>query len=134
MAKVTGKAVDVNLLKRVFAYVYPYRSYFAWSVVLTIALALLAPVRPLLVEYTLDRFILQNDSAGLINMTLLMIVLLLFQSGVQYFHTFLTNAMGQSVIRDLRINVFNHITKLRLKYFDQTPIGQLITRTVSDLE
>jgi ATP-binding cassette subfamily B protein len=63
-----------------------------------------------------------------------MIVILLVQTFIQYFHTFLTNALGQSVIKDLRIDIFNHITKLRLKYFDRTPIGQLITRTVSDLE
>jgi ATP-binding cassette, subfamily B, multidrug efflux pump len=134
MAKVSGKAVDVNLLKRIFHYVVPYRSAFLWSVILTIALAILAPVRPLLIEYTLDKYILENDSSGLLAMTLLMTGLLLVQTVVQYFHTFLTNTLGQSVIKDLRINVFNHISSLRLKYFDHTPIGQLITRTVSDLE
>ncbi|MBC7744586.1 MAG: ABC transporter ATP-binding protein [Flavobacterium sp.] len=134
MAKVSGKAVDVNLLIRVFKYVKPYKSIFIWSLLLTIVLAIIAPVRPLLIQYTLDKFILENDSSGLLIMTLIMIGLLLVQTGVQYFHTFLTNILGQSVIKDLRINVFNHISSLRLKYFDRTPIGQLITRTVSDLE
>ena len=63
-----------------------------------------------------------------------MVVLLIIQSLIQYSQTLLTNTIGQSAIRDLRINVFNHISRLRLKYFDKTPIGQLITRTVSDLE
>jgi len=63
-----------------------------------------------------------------------MLALLLIQTAVQYFHTFFTNILGQSVIKDLRINVFNHISSLKLKYFDRTPLGQLITRTVSDLE
>jgi ATP-binding cassette subfamily B protein len=63
-----------------------------------------------------------------------MLILLLLQTGLQYSHTLLTNTLGQSAVKDLRINVFNHITKLRLKYFDNTPIGQLITRTVSDME
>ncbi|WP_026897940.1 ABC transporter ATP-binding protein [Daejeonella oryzae] len=134
MTKVSGKAVDVNLLKRILRYVKPYRSIFIWSVILTVALAILAPIRPLIIEYTLDEFILKDDSSGLLRMTLLMILILLVQTVVQYFHTFLTNTLGQSVIKDLRINVFNHISKLRLKYFDRTPIGQLITRTVSDLE
>ncbi|HEY1025567.1 MAG TPA: ABC transporter ATP-binding protein [Sphingobacteriaceae bacterium] len=134
MAKVTGKAVDVHLLKRVFGYVRPYRNLLYWSVALTVGLALLAPARPLLIEHTVDRFILTNDRQGLINMSVIMVVLLVFQTIVQYYHTWLTNTLGQSVIRDLRINVFNHIGKLRLKYFDRTPIGQLITRTVSDLE
>ena len=134
MAKVSGKAVDINLLKRIFKYVKPYKSIFIWSLLLTIALAALAPLRPFLIEYTLDKFILENDGSGLIRMTLLMIGLLLVQTVVQYFHTFLTNILGQSVIKELRVNVFNHISSLRLKYFDRTPIGQLITRTVSDLE
>jgi len=134
MAKVSGNAVDVNLLKRVFRYAYPYRRIFAWSIILTILLAVLAPLRPWLIQYTLDKYILLNDSSGLVNMSLLMVGLLLIQTGVQYYHTFFTNVLGQSVIKDLRIHVFNHISSLKLKYFDRTPIGQLITRTVSDLE
>lgn len=134
MAKVTGKAVDIGLLKRVFGYARPYRSIFIWSVALTIGLAVLAPTRPLLIEHTVDRYITTGDGAGLINMTVIMTVLLVVQSVVQYYHTWLTNTLGQSVIRDLRVHVFNHISNLRLKYFDRTPIGQLITRTVSDLE
>lgn len=134
MSKVSGNAVDVSLLKRVFKYVSPYRSIFAWSIILTILLAVLAPIRPWLIQYTLDSYILQNDRSGLVNMGLLMVALLLLQTWVQYFHTFYTNVLGQSVIKDLRIHVFNHISSLKLKYFDRTPIGQLITRTVSDLE
>lgn len=134
MAKVSGNAVDINLLRRVFRYVTPYRSIFIWSIVLTILLAILAPLRPWLIQFTLDRYILLNDHTGLIDMSLLMVGLLLVQTVVQYFHTFFTNILGQSVIKDLRVKVFNHISSLRLKYFDRTPIGQLITRTVSDLE
>lgn len=134
MAKVTGKAYDVNLLKRVFRYVKPYKTIFIWSMILTVALAAIAPLRPLLIEYTVDKYILNNNKEGLINMTLVMLVLLFLQSIIQYYHTYLTNTLGQSTIRDLRINVFNHIGSLKLRFFDKTPIGQLITRTVSDLE
>ncbi|QNK62236.1 ABC transporter ATP-binding protein [Pedobacter sp. PAMC26386] len=134
MSKITGDALNVGLLKRVFQYVRPYRSIFIWSVILTILLALIAPVRPFLIKYTLDNFILKGQHSGLVMMTMLMLFLLVVQSVIQYSHTLLTNTLGQSAIRDLRINVFNHITKLRLQYFDKTPIGQLITRTVSDLE
>lgn len=134
MSKITGDAFNVGLLKRVFQYVKPYKSIFIWSVVLTVLLAAIAPLRPLLIGYTLDHHILKGDYQGLLNMTVLMFVLLILQTGFQYSHTLLTNTLGQSAIRDLRINVFNHITQLRLKYFDNTPIGQLITRTVSDLE
>ena len=134
MAKVSGKAVDISLLRRIFKYVTPYRRIFFWSIILTIIIAVLAPIRPWLIQVTLDKYIIESDSTGLLNMTLIMIGLLLIQTLVQYFHTFYTNILGQSVIKDLRINVFNHISSLRLKYFDRTPIGQLITRTVSDLE
>lgn len=134
MSKIAGDTFNVGLLKRVFEYVKPYRTIFIWSVVLTLSLAAITPVRPWLIGYTLDHFILEGNYTGLINMTILMIVLLLVQSAIQYSQTLLTNTIGQSAIRDLRINVFNHISRLRLKYFDKTPIGQLITRTVSDLE
>lgn len=131
---IIGKTYDWGLLKRVFAYAKPYKSAFFWSIFLTLALAALAPVRPYLIQITLDKYVFFDDTTGLLNMTLLMIGLLLLQTFVQYFQTLLTNTLGQSVIKDLRIDIFNHITKLRLKYFDKTPIGQLITRTVSDLE
>ena len=134
MAKVSGKAVDISLLRRVFQYVGPYRKIFIWSIILTVIIAVLAPIRPWLIQVTLDKYIVESDNAGLLNMTLIMVGLLLLQTLVQYFHTFYTNVLGQSVIKDLRVNVFNHISSLRLKYFDRTPIGQLITRTVSDLE
>jgi ATP-binding cassette subfamily B protein len=134
MSKITGDAFNVGLLKRVFEYVKPYKRIFVWSVILTILLAAIAPVRPFLIGYTLDEFILKSNYSGLVKMTILMLLLLILQTLFQYFHTLLTNVLGQSAIKDLRINVFNHITKLRLKYFDHTPIGQLITRTVSDLE
>lgn len=136
MKLVARKEINTSysLLRRIFHYVKPYKRYLAWSLILTVIMAAVAPIRPLLIEHTLDKYILNNNSTGLLNMTYLMIALLLFQTLVQYFHTFLTNTLGQSVIKDLRIDVFNHITSLRLKFFDQTPIGQLITRTVSDLE
>nr|WP_121269320.1 ABC transporter ATP-binding protein [Pedobacter schmidteae] len=134
MSKITGDAFNVSLLKRVFQYVKPYRKIFILSIILTILLALIAPARPFLIQHTLDNYIMKGHYNGLLTMTILMLVLLVLQAGIQFSHTLLTNTLGQSAIRDLRINVFNHITKLRLKYFDNTPIGQLITRTVSDLE
>ncbi|QPH41064.1 ABC transporter ATP-binding protein [Pedobacter endophyticus] len=131
---VTGDVYNTGLLKRIFQYVKPYRAVFVWSVILTILLAAISPVRPFLIKYTLDNYILTGKYSGLVNMTMLMIFMLILQTLIQYNHTLLTNTLGQSVIRDLRVKVFNHITSLRLKYFDKTPIGQLITRTVSDLE
>lgn len=112
----------------------PYKRIFWVSVILTILLAAVAPALPMLIEHTLDKYILADEYSGLDTMLILMLALLLAQTIIRYFHTLMTNTLGQSVIRDIRIQVFNHITNLRLKYFDNTPIGRLITRTISDLE
>lgn len=112
----------------------PYRGIFWVSVILTILLAAVAPALPLLVEHTLDKYILKADASGLTWMLMAMIGLLIAQTIIRYYHTLATNVLGQNVIRDIRIQVFNHIVNLRLKYFDNTAIGKLITRTVSDLE
>jgi ATP-binding cassette, subfamily B, multidrug efflux pump len=135
MAKgVTGKAFDTALLKRMYTYLRPYRRIFYISVGLTILLALIAPVRPLLVQYTIDHHISAGDQNGLLLIIMLMLVSLFIQTVIQYYHTVLTSFLGQSAIRDLRKLIFNHLLNLRLKYFDHTPIGTLVTRTISDLE
>lgn len=132
--QIIGKAYDSKLLSRLAKYIGPYRKAFWISVVLTILLAAVAPALPMLVEHTVDRYILAGNTAGLTNMLIAMLALLILQTVIRYFHTLMTNTLGQSVIRDIRIQVFEHITNLRLKYFDNTPIGRLITRTISDLE
>ena len=132
--QITGKTYDTTLLKRMTKYIKPYKFVFWVSVILTVLLAAVAPALPMLVEYTLDNYILSDQAEGLSMMLAFMLGLLLLQVGIRYFHTLMTNTLGQSVIRDIRIEVFNHITSLRLKYFDKTPIGRLITRTISDLE
>jgi len=134
MAEVTGKALDWKLLQRVMHYVKPYNKTFVIAGFLTVFMALIAVLQPILIQRTLDDHILLGDYNGLVLMVGLLILQLIVQTIAQYYQTFTTNALGQSVIHDLRIDIFNHITSLRLKYFDRTPIGMLITRTVSDLE
>lgn len=136
MAKdnITGTAYDNKLLGRLAKYIRPYQGIFWVSVILTLLLAAVAPALPLLIEHTLDNYILVKKYEGLNTMLILMLILLVGQTIIRYFHTLMTNTLGQSVIKDIRIQVFNHITNLRLKYFDNTPIGKLITRTISDLE
>lgn len=132
--QIAGKAYDSKLLRRLAKYIRPYKGVFWISVVLTILLAAVAPALPMLVEHTVDNYILSGRTGGLNTMLILMIGLVVLQTVIRYFHTLMTNTLGQSVIRDIRIEVFNHITHLRLKYFDNTPVGRLITRTISDLE
>jgi ATP-binding cassette subfamily B multidrug efflux pump len=129
-----GKAFDSELIKRIYKYFSPYKNTFILAVILTVLIAILAPLRPYLIQYTLDEYILQMDGEGLAFMTLLLISSLLVEVLLSYFQTYYTNWLGQNAIKDLRKRVFAHILKLKPKYFDQTPIGTLVTRTISDLE
>jgi ATP-binding cassette subfamily B protein len=116
------------------AYVKPYRQPFGIAWLLTILLALLSPVRPLLIQRALDHDVAQGDIAGLRIMILLLMGLLVLEGVIMYGNTYLTNWLGQSIIRDIRKEVFRHILRLRLTYFDRTPIGTLQTRTINDVE
>lgn len=130
----TGQLVNSKLLARVFQFVKPYKSIFYKSAFLTIVLAIIAPVRPYMVQYTIDHFIFDSNLMGLIWMVIAMFFVLALQMFVQYYHTLLTNLLGQSAILDLRKKIVNHLLSLKLSYFDHTPIGTLVTRSVSDLE
>ena len=131
---ISGKAFDWDIFKRIYSFTAPYKRTFYISIALTLIVAALSFLRPLLTQFTIDRYIAFSDDRGLLIMCLVMIGLLLMQSVIQYYHTFLTNWLGQVVIRDMRVQLFKHIINFRLKYFDHTPIGTLVTRTVSDLE
>ncbi len=145
---VTGKAVDVGILRRIFRYVRPYRVNFFLAVFTTLSLAALSPIRPLLVKYTFDHFVYVPDPSTtwnsfivtmmqdfmLLYMTILMLGLLILEALFQFSDSFLTNILGQRIIKDLRVQVYRHIINLRLKYYDNTPIGMLVTRAVSDIE
>lgn len=134
MAKVTGSAVDFPILKRVFKYTRPYRGTFYLTLFLTVLLAGITPVRPLLIQYTIDNYIMIPDKQGLLWMTMLMIGLVIIEAIANFFYIFLANFLGQNVIKDLRVELFSHINQFKLKYFDNTPIGTLVTRVVSDIE
>ena len=131
---ITGKAVDVMILKRIFAYIKPHRKNFVLAVCTTITLAFLSPIRPYMVQYTFDHFVAKSDISMLFTMAILLIVLLVSEAFLQFADSFLTNRLGQNIIKDLRIQLYKHIINLRLKYYDNTPIGTLVTRAVSDIE
>jgi ATP-binding cassette subfamily B multidrug efflux pump len=130
----SGNIVDWKVLKRLFTFVKPYIGRFWLVVVLTILLAALAPLRPYLIQLAIDNNILVGDYAGLQRMLVILIGLLVLHSVVQYLHTFYSDWLGQYVIRDLRTTLFRHLLTLKLRFYDRTPIGRLITRSVSDIE
>ncbi|MCE2741727.1 MAG: ABC transporter ATP-binding protein/permease [Sphingobacteriales bacterium] len=123
-----------ELLFNIFSLALPYRGKFFTAVFLTISIAILGPLRPYLIQHTLDTYVTKNDSVGLLNFSLLLFFLLLLQSAIQWWSTLLANFLGQQIIYDLRNKVYNHLLSLKLKYYDQTPVGTLVTRSISDIE
>ncbi len=134
MASLDKNKIDFYLLGRVLGLARPYRSTFILAGVLAVLLAPLATLRPYLVKEMVDKYIFVNDIQGLTRMALLLCALLALEAGFRYVFIYSTNLLGQSVIRDLRVRIFKHLTSLRLSYFDRTPIGTSTTRTINDIE
>ena len=130
----SGQIFDVQILKRIYDFLMPYRLRF-WSLVTLIMVsACVVPLNPLLIRYTIDNYIAQGNYPKLALMLLIMIGVLLLQGFLQFVSAFTAGWLGQTVIRDIRVKLYAKILKLRLKFFDDTPIGRLVTRTVSDIE
>ncbi|MBI1289275.1 MAG: ATP-binding cassette domain-containing protein [Flavobacteriales bacterium] len=134
MSEVTGKAFDLDILGRVLKYVRPYRSRFVFTFFLTVVIAAVSPLRPMLIQYTFDHYIVKPDAEGLLRMTLITIGVLVLEGVLYYFYTYSANWLGQTVIKDLRMEIYRHINSLKLRFFDKTAIGTLVTRVVSDIE
>src|SRR3982750_2783192 len=142
MAETTAaKKFDIAVLRRVFRYAAPYKKKFYWSVVLAILLAVITPVRPLLIQLTVNKYLVHKDDFGesrvvqlVITITLIQIALIFIETAFRFLFTFLTASLGQSVVKDMRVKVYNKILGLNLSQFDKTPIGTLTTRTINDIE
>ncbi len=128
------KKFDYQLFGRVIALAKPYRGIFITAGVLAVVLAPVATLRPYLIKVMVDDYIFKFDIPGMTRVAMLIGVVLLVNVLLQYAFIYSTNWLGQSVIRDLRVSVFKHITNLKLSYFDKTPIGTSTTRTINDIE
>lgn len=126
--------LDVSLLKRVLAFTKPYQKRFIWSVVLAIVLAAFTPVRPFLIQLTVDRYIAGKNYDWLIYITLIQVGFILIESALRFYFSYTTAWLGQAVVRDMRVKVFGKVLHLNLRQFDKTPIGTLTTRTIDDIE
>ncbi|MEM1218341.1 MAG: ABC transporter ATP-binding protein [Bacteroidota bacterium] len=125
---------DYRLLGRVIRLANPYRRFLIAAAVLAIIMAPTATLRPYLVQVMVDQHIFNYDIAGMVTVAMYLIMALLAEAILNYLFIYTTNWLGQSVIRDLRVRVFNHLSSLRLNYFDRTPIGTSTTRTINDIE
>jgi len=132
--EILGKAYDSKLMKRLLYYIRPYRKYVVLAILMTVIVAALGPIRPLLTQIAVDKYIAKGNFTGLMWVSILMIFSLLFQSAMQYYLTYYTQLLGQKTIYDLRVQLFAHTQKLALKYYDKTPIGRVVTRVTNDVE
>ena len=128
-----GERFDFKLFLKVMAYADPIERFY-FAVFLTIALGGLGTARPILIRSVIDDAILMNDAPELIRLMLLLVSLLVIEALGQFGFMYAANWLGQSIIKDIRIELYDKLQTFRLGFYDRTPIGQLVTRVVSDIE
>lgn len=128
------KAFDTSLFKRILEYSKPYQWRFNSVVIWAISLSIFAALRPYLLKETVDNYIQSKDATGLLFYISLMGIVLLFEVLSQFYFVYWANWLGQDIVRDIRTKLFNHIVRFKMSYFDHSPVGQLVTRSVSDME
>jgi ATP-binding cassette subfamily B protein len=121
-------------MKRLLAYVKPYKKYVFFAIFLNIFVSALGPLRPYLTKIAIDNYIVNSNYNGLLLISIILLASLILQAAIQYFLTYYTQYLGQKTLYDLRVQIFSHVQKLALKFFDKTPIGRIVTRTTNDVE
>ena len=134
MEKVKGKIFDVKLFSKLLVFVKPYNYTFYGVMFTAILISLLSTLTPYLLKVVVDDYILIKNYEGMQSIILLMMLVLLFEVIFMYLFTFYANWLGQKVIKDLRVNVFEKIVKFKMSFFDKNAVGRLVTRTVNDIE
>ncbi|MEO4005141.1 MULTISPECIES: ABC transporter ATP-binding protein [unclassified Flavobacterium] len=128
------KAIKSISLKKVMRFAKPYQGRFNAVIAWAISLSIFAALRPYMLKETVDRYLTTHDSKGLLLFILLMAVILLFEVASQFYFVYWANWLGQDIVKDIREKLFRHISNFKMKYFDNEPVGKLVTRSVSDIE
>ncbi|MFV8375762.1 ABC transporter ATP-binding protein [Flavobacterium sp. LB1P62] len=129
-----AKAFDTRLFKRILQYTKPYQWRFNGVIIFAISLSIFAALRPYLLKQTVDGYLKTHDQQGLLMYVILMGVVLLMEVFSQFYFVYWANWLGQDIVKDIRTKLFKHLLSFRMKYFDLVPVGQLVTRSVSDIE
>ncbi|MFA7418306.1 MAG: ABC transporter ATP-binding protein [Melioribacteraceae bacterium] len=132
--EILGKAYDSQLMRRLLTYIKPYKKYIILAIILNIVVSALGPLRPYLSKIAFDDKIQNKDFNGLLVVCAVLLGSLMLQALIQYFLTYYTELTGQKIVYDLRIQLFAHVQKLALKYFDKTPVGRTVTRVTNDVD
>jgi ATP-binding cassette subfamily B multidrug efflux pump len=132
--QVLGKAYDARLMRRLLTYIRPYRRSAALAVLFIVAASALSVLPPYLTKIAIDRYIQNSDLGGLYRVAALYLVILFAVFGLSFGQTWVMNLMGQKIMYDLRMQIFRHLQKLELSYFDKNPVGRLMTRITTDVD
>lgn len=128
------KTIKSISLQKILNYAIPYRKRFIWVVIFAITLSVFAALRPYMVKQTVDNYIQPQDQHGLLIYIGLMGIVLLLEVCSQFYFSYWANWLGQDIVKDIRENLFNKILSFKMRYFDNEPVGKLVTRSVSDIE
>ena len=132
--KMKAKAFDTGLFKRILTYTKPYKWRYNGVIIFAVSLSIFAALRPYLLKETVDGYIKTHDQLGLLFYITLMGIVLMLEVFSQFYFVYWANWLGQDIVKDIRTKLFKHILSFRMKYFDLVPVGQLVTRSVSDIE
>ncbi|TYC09685.1 ABC transporter ATP-binding protein [Bizionia gelidisalsuginis] len=134
MNKPKEKILDLSLFKRLFQFIKPYRKVFIGVLLSVVLIALLSAASPFILSYAIDENVAQKKEEGFLFFVILMIAMLLLETVFQFLFIFYAAWLGQSVVKDVRVMLFNHMLKFKMKYYDNSSVGTLITRAVTDME
>jgi ATP-binding cassette subfamily B multidrug efflux pump len=127
--------INIFIFKRLVSFARPYKSLFLFAVLCTVTLAVLGSFRPYIIGDMVSKYVIKSkDGEQLIFWTIVVVGMLVMEGILQFSSSYLSNLLAQSVIKDIREKLFGHVLSFRMRYFDKTPVGALVTRVVSDLE
>lgn len=131
---VKGNQFDWKVIKRLYQFIGNYKRYFYLLCLTIFVVSIISPFTALLTIKAINGPIKDHDIGGLQQILLVMLAILIFQSLLQFVNTYLSSWLGQHIIKDLRVKLFRHLSSFKVSYYDQTPVGRLVTRNVSDIE
>ncbi len=127
--------IDFRIFRRLLKFAKPYRGLLVLAFICTVSLSVLGPLRPMIIGNMVQKYVVDNQNPSLfLKWTLIVGGILLVEALLQFLTAYFSNLMAQSVIRDIRVKVFNHLSTFRMQFFDRSPVGGLVTRVVSDIE
>ena len=132
--KITGKVFDYKLFTRLLSYSKSYKPQFISSIASVILIAIFAAIRPVLLQVIIDDYITNKNAQQLLLFIILMLTVLVLEVLFQFIFIYIANWLGQSIVKDMRVQLFQHLLHFKMKYFNKSAVGKLVTRVVSDIE